>query len=61
MLEFWAAEKMGLPTIPPYLSMSSKSNKSITQFLNGVNFASGAAKIINDIDPQYVSEGTNEY
>ena len=52
---------MGLPTIPPYLSMSSKSNKSITQFLNGVNFASGAAKIINDIDPQYVSEGTNEY
>ncbi|XP_050370260.1 GDSL esterase/lipase At5g55050-like [Argentina anserina] len=47
------AEKMGLPTIPPYLSMSSKSNKSSAQFLNGVNFASAASKILNDIDPQY--------
>lgn len=50
-----AAEKMGLPTIPPYLSMASKLNKSYNLFLNGVNFASGAAKIFKE-DQQYVSQ-----
>ncbi|TQD89582.1 hypothetical protein C1H46_024880 [Malus baccata] len=39
---------MGLPTLPPYLSMASKLNKSYTLLLNGVNFASGAAKIFKD-------------
>ncbi|VVA22812.1 PREDICTED: GDSL [Prunus dulcis] len=46
------AEIMGLPAIPPYLSMASKSN-NITLFLNGVNFASGAAKIFKDTNQQH--------
>nr|POE83001.1 gdsl esterase/lipase [Quercus suber] len=44
------AEKVGLPTSPPYLSMiSSKSNEN---FLNGVSFASGGAGILDNTDKQ---------
>ncbi|KAL6284015.1 hypothetical protein ACE6H2_014944 [Prunus campanulata] len=35
------AEKVGLPTSPPYLSIVSKSNKQKPSFLAGVSFASG--------------------
>ncbi|XP_027342170.1 GDSL esterase/lipase At5g55050-like [Abrus precatorius] len=45
------AEKLGLPTSPPYLSLVSKINKkkNVT-FLGGVNFASGGAGIFNGLD-----------
>ncbi|WCJ32949.1 GDSL esterase/lipase At5g55050 [Euphorbia peplus] len=39
------AEKVGLPTSPPYLSLLHKRKRS---FLAGVNFASGASGILND-------------
>ncbi|KAF2285736.1 hypothetical protein GH714_007527 [Hevea brasiliensis] len=39
------AEKVGLPTSPPYLSLLSNNNKR--PFLTGVNFASGASGILN--------------
>ncbi|XP_065864616.1 GDSL esterase/lipase At5g55050-like [Euphorbia lathyris] len=39
------AEKLGLPTSPPYLSLLHKRKQSI---LTGVNFASGASGILND-------------
>ncbi|KAJ9182647.1 hypothetical protein P3X46_006617 [Hevea brasiliensis] len=39
------AEKVGLPTSPPYLSFLSNNNKR--PFLTGVNFASGASGILN--------------
>ncbi|XP_004500088.1 GDSL esterase/lipase At5g55050-like [Cicer arietinum] len=44
------AEKIGLPTSPPYLSILSKvknNNKKNVSFLGGVNFASGGAGIFN--------------
>ncbi|KAL2322671.1 hypothetical protein Fmac_027050 [Flemingia macrophylla] len=46
------AEKLGLPTSPPYLSLVSKvhSNKKNVSFLGGVNFASGGAGIFNGSD-----------
>ncbi|XP_050139753.1 GDSL esterase/lipase At5g55050-like [Malus sylvestris] len=47
------AEKVGLPTSPPYLSLVSKSNKRKASFVNGVSFASGGAGIFNGSDEQY--------
>ena len=52
---FWAAEKVGLPTSPPYLSLVSKSNKNNGSFLTGVSFASGGAGIFDGTDERYVS------
>ncbi|KAK9268951.1 hypothetical protein L1049_000717 [Liquidambar formosana] len=46
------AEKLGLPTSPPYLSLASKSNKS-NAFLTGVSFASGGAGIFDGTDEKY--------
>ncbi|XP_020577348.1 GDSL esterase/lipase At5g55050-like [Phalaenopsis equestris] len=40
------ADKLGLPSPPPYLSISSNSNSS-ELFLNGVNFASGGAGVLD--------------
>jgi len=51
------AEKLGLPTSPPYLSLLSKvhnPNKNIS-FLGGVNLASGGAGIFNASDKGFVS------
>ncbi|EEF32465.1 GDSL esterase/lipase At5g55050 [Ricinus communis] len=39
------AEKLGVPTSPPYLSLLFKKNTN--SFLTGVNFASGASGILN--------------
>ncbi|KAG4923906.1 hypothetical protein GYH30_049488 [Glycine max] len=46
------AEKLGLPTSPPYLSLVSKvhNNSNNVSFLRGVNFASGGAGIFNVSD-----------
>ncbi|KAK8490611.1 hypothetical protein V6N13_134106 [Hibiscus sabdariffa] len=41
------AEKLGLPSSPPYLSLSKNKNAS---FQNGVSFASGGAGIFNGTD-----------
>lgn len=41
-----AAEKVGLPTGPPYLSLVSKGEKLGQVPITGVSFASGGAKII---------------
>ncbi|OAY55145.1 GDSL esterase/lipase At5g55050 [Manihot esculenta] len=41
------AEKLGLPTSPPYLSLSSKN---VSAFMTGVSFASGGAGIFNGTD-----------
>ncbi|KAF9589663.1 hypothetical protein IFM89_026820 [Coptis chinensis] len=43
------AEKLGLPSSPPYLSLTSASNKS-NAFLGGVSFASGGARILDGTD-----------
>ncbi|XP_068655482.1 GDSL esterase/lipase At5g55050-like [Aristolochia californica] len=43
------AEKVGLPTSPPYLSLTSAANKS-NAFLTGVSFASGGAGILDGSD-----------
>ncbi|KAE8125528.1 hypothetical protein FH972_020323 [Carpinus fangiana] len=45
------AEKVGLPTSPPYLSLSSDSDKNNVSFLTGVSFASGGARMLDDTDP----------
>ena len=50
-----AAEKVGLPPSPPYLSLVSKSNKQNASFVNGVSFASGGAGIFNGSDEKFVS------
>lgn len=42
------AEKVGLPTSPPYLSPGTKNN--VSAFLTGVSFASGGAGIFNGTD-----------
>ncbi|KAJ1441349.1 SGNH hydrolase superfamily [Sesbania bispinosa] len=48
------AEKLGLPTSPPYLSLVSKvNNKKNVSFLDGVNFASGGAGIFNGTDEAF--------
>ncbi|CAK9321824.1 unnamed protein product [Citrullus colocynthis] len=46
----YIAEKVGLPTSPPYLSLVSKFRKIIntTPFKTGVSFASGGAGIFNE-------------
>jgi hypothetical protein len=51
------AEKIGLPTSPPYLSLVSKiknNNKNVS-FLGGANFASGGAAIFNATHASFVS------
>ncbi|KAL4618981.1 hypothetical protein ACB092_06G049400 [Castanea dentata] len=53
------AEKVGLPTSPPYLSMIS--NKSNENFLNGVSFASGGTGIFDDTDKQDQSLSLTDY
>ncbi|GAV72904.1 Lipase_GDSL domain-containing protein [Cephalotus follicularis] len=45
------AEKVGLPTSPPYLSRILGNNEG--SFLTGVNFASGGAGIFNGTDEKY--------
>ncbi|URD73620.1 GDSL-like Lipase/Acylhydrolase [Musa troglodytarum] len=40
------AESLGLPTSPPYLSITSSSNKT-DEFLGGVNFASGGGGVLD--------------
>ncbi|XP_059442635.1 GDSL esterase/lipase At5g55050-like [Corylus avellana] len=47
------AEKVGLPTSPPYLSLLSSSNKNNASFLTGVSFASGGAGIFDGTDERY--------
>ncbi|XP_058782268.1 GDSL esterase/lipase At5g55050-like [Vicia villosa] len=47
------AEKLGLATSPPYLSLVSKFNNKNVSFLNGVNFASGGAGIFNGNDENF--------
>ncbi|XVE80412.1 hypothetical protein DITRI_Ditri14bG0137500 [Diplodiscus trichospermus] len=42
------AEKVGLPSSPPYLSLSK--NKDAASYINGVSFASGGAGIFNGTD-----------
>jgi hypothetical protein len=49
---YWAVEKVGLPTPPPYLSI--ESNKDHAAFLTGVSFASGGAGIFDGNDKLYV-------
>lgn len=45
-----AAEKLGIPSPPPYLSLSPNDNK----LLEGVNYASGGAGILNDTGIYFV-------
>lgn len=49
-----AAERLGLPTSPPYLSLASATNKT-NSFLTGVSFASGGAGIIDGTAKIFVS------
>ncbi|KAK4750622.1 hypothetical protein SAY87_004104 [Trapa incisa] len=46
------AEKVGLPTSPPYLSLVS-GNSNVPSFLTGVSFASGGAGIFDSTDQVY--------
>ncbi|XP_058095049.1 GDSL esterase/lipase At5g55050 [Magnolia sinica] len=48
------AEKLGLTTPPPYLSISTVNNRS-NAFLGGVNFASGGAGILDGSAVQSLS------
>ncbi|KAM0952212.1 putative triacylglycerol lipase [Dioscorea sansibarensis] len=45
----FVAEKLGLPSPKPYLSLTSKNNKT-SEFLKGVNFASGGAGVLDNIN-----------
>ncbi|KAF3974468.1 hypothetical protein CMV_002191 [Castanea mollissima] len=46
------AEKVGLPTSPPYFSLLDDSNNNNNvSFLKGVSFASGGARILDGTDP----------
>ncbi|KAH7546741.1 hypothetical protein FEM48_Zijuj01G0233600 [Ziziphus jujuba var. spinosa] len=47
------AEKVGLPTSPPYLSFKSKLHKNDASFADGVSFASGGAGIFNGTDDTF--------
>nr|AFK33479.1 unknown [Lotus japonicus] len=49
------AEKLGLPTSPPYLSLVSKANKNsnTSSFMDGVSFASAGAEIFDGTDEHY--------
>ncbi|XP_061342253.1 GDSL esterase/lipase At5g55050 isoform X2 [Gastrolobium bilobum] len=49
------AEKLGLATSPPYLSLISKANKNNESFMNGVSFASGGAGIFDGTDERFQS------
>ncbi|OVA07810.1 Lipase [Macleaya cordata] len=53
------AEKLGLPTSPPYLSLASVSNKT-NAFLGGVSFASGGAGILDTTDKRLGSIPLNQ-
>ncbi|XWS51845.1 hypothetical protein CRYUN_Cryun11dG0017400 [Craigia yunnanensis] len=44
------AEKVGLPSSPPYLSLSKKKDAS---YINGVSFASGGAGIFSSTDQTF--------
>ncbi|CAM8954558.1 unnamed protein product [Rhodiola kirilowii] len=44
------ADKLGIPTSPPYLSLISKFKKNTASFVSGVSFASGGAGIFNGSD-----------
>ncbi|KAK4765905.1 hypothetical protein SAY87_007547 [Trapa incisa] len=46
----FAAEKLGIPSPPPYLSLAPNDDK----FLEGVNYASGGAGILNDTGLYFV-------
>lgn len=56
-MKIWTAEKVGLPTSPPYLSLISKFRKVINTkpFKTGVSFASGGAGIFNETNDLFVS------
>lgn len=41
-----AAEKLGLATSPPYLNITSDTNKT-EAFISGVSFASGGAGVLD--------------
>ncbi|KAI8010942.1 GDSL esterase/lipase [Camellia lanceoleosa] len=47
------AEKVGLPTSPPYLSLVSNKSGSNAFPITGVSFASGGAGIFNGTDQRY--------
>ncbi|XP_030542838.1 GDSL esterase/lipase At5g55050-like [Rhodamnia argentea] len=49
------AEKLGLPTSPPYLALISNSSQSNSSspFLTGVSFASAGAGIFDSIDEKF--------
>ncbi|XP_020210184.1 GDSL esterase/lipase At5g55050 [Cajanus cajan] len=47
------AEKLGLATSPPYLSLKSKTNKNNASFMDGVSFASSGAGIFDGRDERY--------
>ncbi|KAI4306102.1 hypothetical protein L6164_029410 [Bauhinia variegata] len=47
------AEKLGLATAPPYLSLISKANKNNASFLEGVSFASAGAGIFDGSDERF--------
>lgn len=51
-----AAEKLGLATSPPYLSLTSKANKNNASFMDGVSFASAGAGVFDGTDERYVSD-----
>ena len=56
MNDWVEAEKLGLPTSPPYLSLVSKfHNKKNVSFLDGVSFASGGAGIFDGTNESLVS------
>ncbi|KAE9614785.1 hypothetical protein Lal_00036211 [Lupinus albus] len=47
------ADKLGLPTSPPYLFLISKDNKNNVSFMDGVSFASAGAGIFDGTDQRY--------
>jgi hypothetical protein len=47
-----AAVKFGIPSAPPFLSLSMAA---ANDFLTGVNFASGGAGILNETGVYFVS------
>ena len=50
------SRESGLPSSPPYLSLVNEPKKNNVSFLNGVSFASEAARILDGTDPYLVSE-----
>lgn len=47
----FVAEKLGISSPPPYLSLSQNNDDAV---LKGVNFASGGAGILNDTGLYFV-------